>query len=74
MLVPSVVILAVFVLYPLVHAIQLGHLRCDATGTRCRDGGRIQYVDVFGRNEFRDAMFKTTPLVVFRCGHAARVR
>ena len=35
MLAPSAVILGVFVVYPLVRAIQLGHLRCDATGRRC---------------------------------------
>jgi len=64
MLAPSVVILAVFVVYPLVHAIQLGHLRCDATGTRCRDGGWIQYVDVFRSNEFQHALFNTIRLAL----------
>ena len=53
---PSAVILGVFVFYPLVRAIQLGHLRCDATGTRCRDGGWRQYIDVFRSNEFQHAL------------------
>jgi len=64
MLAPSAIILGVFVVYPLIHSIQLGHLRCDATGTRCRDGGWIQYVDVFRSNEFQHALFNTTGLAL----------
>src|SRR3954454_17385264 len=64
MLAPSALILGVFVVYPLVRAIQLGHLRCDATGTRCRDAGWIQYVDVFRSNEFQHALFNTVRLAV----------
>ena len=56
MLAPSAVILGVFVVYPLVRAIQLGHLRCDATGKRCREGGWGQYVDVFRSHEFQHAL------------------
>ena len=41
MLAPSAVILGVFVVFPLVRAIQLGHLRCDATGKRCREGDGV---------------------------------
>jgi len=64
MLAPSAIILAIFVVYPLVHAVQLGHLRCDATGSRCRDGGWIQYVDVFRSNEFQHALANTIRLAV----------
>ena len=64
MLLPSAVILGVFVIYPLVRAVQLGHLRCDATGTRCREGGWVQYVDVFRSNEFQHALFNTTRLAI----------
>ena len=39
MLVPSASILGVFVVYPLVRAIWLGHLRCDATGRRAERAG-----------------------------------
>src|SRR3954454_11072060 len=64
MLAPSAIILGVFVVYPLVRSIQLGHLRCDATGTRCREGGWIQYVDVFRSNEFQHALSNTIRLAV----------
>ncbi len=64
MLLPSAVILGVFVIYPLVRAVQLGHLRCDATGTRCREGGWIQYVDVFRSNEIQHALANTTKLAI----------
>ena len=53
-----------FVVYPLVRAIQLGHLRCDATGKRCRDGGWGQYIDVFRSNEFQHALANTTRLAL----------
>ena len=64
MLAPSAIILAVFVVYPLIRAVQLGHLRCDATGTRCREGGWVQYIDVFRSNEFQHALANTTKLAV----------
>ena len=64
MLLPSAVILGVFVIYPLVRAVQLGHLRCDATGSRCREGGWVQYIDVFRSNEFQHALFNTTRLAI----------
>ncbi len=64
MLAPSAVILGVFVVYPLVRAIQLGHLRCDATGKRCREGGWGQYLDVFRSNEFQHALANTTRLAL----------
>jgi ABC-type sugar transport system permease subunit len=64
MLLPSAAILGVFVVYPLVRAIQLGHLRCDATGRRCREGGWGQYIDVFRSNEFQHALANTARLAV----------
>ncbi len=64
MLAPSMVILGIFVVYPLVRSIQLGHLRCDATGDRCREGGWIQYVDVFRSNEFQHALANTARLAI----------
>ncbi len=59
MLLPSLVIVSVFVLYPLVQAIWLGHMRCDAQGDRCRSNGWDQYVDVARSNEFRHAVIVT---------------
>lgn len=56
LLTPSLLILGVFVLYPLGRAISLGHQRCDATGTRCRDNGWDQYLDVFRSREFQRAL------------------
>ena len=64
MLAPSAVILGLFVVYPLVRAIQLGHLRCDATAKRCRDGGWGQYIDVFRSNEFQHALANTARLAL----------
>ena len=63
-LAPSAVILGVFVVYPLVRAIQLGHLRCDATGKRCREGGWGQYIDVFRSHEFQHALANNIRLVL----------
>ncbi|HEX2784191.1 MAG TPA: sugar ABC transporter permease [Ilumatobacteraceae bacterium] len=64
MLAPSAVILGIFVVYPLVRAVQLGHLRCDATGKRCREGGWGQYIDVFRSNEFQHALANTARLAL----------
>jgi ABC-type sugar transport system permease subunit len=64
MLLPSAVILGAFVVYPLVRAVQLGHLRCDATGKRCREGGWGQYVDVFRSNQFQHALANTGRLAL----------
>jgi ABC-type sugar transport system permease subunit len=59
LLAPSVVVLGVFVLYPLLRAIWLGHQRCDAQGDNCRSNGWDQYLDVIRSNEFRDAVVTT---------------
>jgi sn-glycerol 3-phosphate transport system permease protein len=55
LLVPSIVVLGAFVLYPLGRAVWLGHQRCDATGGNCRSNGWDQYVDVFRSREFLQA-------------------
>jgi sn-glycerol 3-phosphate transport system permease protein len=50
------VILGVFVVYPLVEAVWLGHMRCNATGTTCQASGWDQYVDVARSKEFLHAL------------------
>ena len=47
MLLPSMVLLGTFVIYPLVRAVFLGRERCDALGNHCTTNGWHQYVDVF---------------------------
>ncbi|HEU4841974.1 MAG TPA: sugar ABC transporter permease [Ilumatobacteraceae bacterium] len=59
MVAPSAVILGLFVVYPLVEAIWLGHMRCDALGQNCVSNGWDQYVDVARSNEFVDAFWVT---------------
>jgi sn-glycerol 3-phosphate transport system permease protein len=59
MLAPSLIVLSVFVIYPLGRAVWLGHQRCDAQGKNCRASGWDQYVDVVRSNEFRDAVVVT---------------
>ncbi len=57
MLGPSIVILAAFVIYPLIRAVFLGAQRCSVQG--CRDTGWGQYVDAFRSNEFQDSLVVT---------------
>ncbi len=59
MLAPSLIMLSVFVLYPLGRAVWLGQQRCDAQGNNCRVNGWDQYLDVIRSNEFRDAVAVT---------------
>ena len=59
MLAPSLVILGVFVIYPLGRAVVLGQQRCDPSGRNCVSNGWDQYVDVFRSNEFQDALWVT---------------
>jgi sn-glycerol 3-phosphate transport system permease protein len=59
MLAPSLVILSVFVLYPLGQAIWLGQARCDAQGQNCQSNGWDQYVDVARSREFLHALWVT---------------
>jgi sn-glycerol 3-phosphate transport system permease protein len=64
MLGPSIVILGLFVLYPLGRAIWLGQQRCDNTGNNCRSNGWDQYIDVFRSREFQQAMRTTFEFVI----------
>jgi ABC-type sugar transport system permease subunit len=59
MLAPALVLLSVFVVYPLVRAVWLGRQRCDAQGRNCRPGTWGQYSDVVRSDEFRDAVVVT---------------
>jgi ABC-type sugar transport system permease subunit len=59
MLAPSVVILSLFVVYPLGRAVWLGQERCDALGEHCVSNGWDQYVDVFRSVEFQHALWVT---------------
>ena len=56
MLLPSVGLIAVWTIYPLVKAIQTGHSRCDITGRKCTDYGWGRYWDVFMSTEFQHAL------------------
>ena len=56
MLVPSMALLGVWTVYPLVKAIRTGHLDCNLTATKCRDVGWDRYVDVFTSRQFQDAL------------------
>jgi sn-glycerol 3-phosphate transport system permease protein len=59
MLLPSLVVLVSFVLYPLGRAIFLGRQRCDAQAQNCRTNGWRQYADVAQSEEFRHALWVT---------------
>lgn len=59
MLAPSMLILGVFIVYPLVRSVWLGQQRCDARGERCVSNGFDQYVDVFRSSEFQSALLVT---------------
>lgn len=59
LLAPSTVILATFVLYPLLEAIQLGAQRCDVQGRNCTSNGWDQYWDVLWSVEFQNALWVT---------------
>ena len=59
LLAPSLVILVVFVLYPLGKAIVLGQQRCNVQGRNCVSNGWDQYVDTFLSSEFQHALWVT---------------
>ena len=68
MLLPSLALIGVWTVYPLVKSIQKGHFRCDPTGRRCTDEGWGRYWQVFQSTEFQHAlgvslklMFLTVP-------------
>ncbi|HAP77811.1 MAG TPA: glycerol-3-phosphate ABC transporter permease [Acidimicrobiaceae bacterium] len=56
MLLPSMLLLAVWTVYPLVKAFINGTKSCDSTGTRCTDVGWQQYSNVWSSREFQDAL------------------
>ena len=56
MLGTSLVLLAVWTIYPLIRAIQTGHLSCDPTGRKCTESGWGTYFDVFMSREFQAAL------------------
>jgi ABC-type sugar transport system permease subunit len=64
LLAPSIVVLAMFVVYPLVRAVVLGSQRCDIQGANCRSNGWDQYVDVFRSIEFQNALWATFKLAL----------
>jgi ABC-type sugar transport system permease subunit len=59
LLTPSLLILGVFVLYPLGRAVVLGQQRCNSVGANCRSNGWDQYWDVFWSIEFQNALTVT---------------
>jgi sn-glycerol 3-phosphate transport system permease protein len=59
MIAPSAIILGAFVIYPLVEAVWLGHMRCNAAGDNCVSNGWDQYVDVARSREFLHALWVT---------------
>ena len=59
MLGPSLLVLGIFVLYPLGRAVWLGQQRCDYQGKNCQSVGWGQYTDVVQSNEFQHALWVT---------------
>jgi len=57
MLAPAALVLALFVIYPLIRAVFLGTQRCGVTS--CHTTGWKQYVDAFRSNEFQDSLVVT---------------
>ena len=64
LLAPSIVVLTMFVVYPLIRAIVLGSKRCDIQGGNCRSNGWDQYVDVFRSVEFQNSLWATSKLAL----------
>jgi len=64
MLLPSIALLAVWTVYPLIRAVQKGHLRCDITGSKCTDAGWGRYLDVFRSTEFQHALGVSVKLML----------
>jgi sn-glycerol 3-phosphate transport system permease protein len=59
MLLPSLVVLGTFVVYPLIRVIDLGRRRCNSQGTSCVDNGWDQYWDVARSEQFTEALWTT---------------
>ncbi|MDO8390464.1 MAG: sugar ABC transporter permease [Actinomycetota bacterium] len=56
MLVPSLGLLTVWVIYPLIKAIDYGHKKCDISSRNCRDVGWDRYFSVFQSTQFQDSL------------------
>ncbi|CAB4363048.1 MAG: ABC transporter permease subunit [Actinobacteria bacterium] len=64
MLVPSLGLLAVWTIYPLVRAVDYGHKACDISVRNCRDVGWDRYWTVFQSKEFQDALLVSLKLAL----------
>lgn len=64
MLLPSLALIIVWTVYPLVKAIQQGHFKCDVTGRRCTDQGWGRYWDVFQSRELQHSLGVSLKLMV----------
>ena len=65
MLLPSLGLLAVWTIYPLLRAADYGHRQCDRTFTECRDVGWGQYTRVFQSAQFQDALMVSVKFAIF---------
>jgi len=59
MLGPSLLVLGIFVLYPLGRAVWLGQQRCNYQGRDCQSVGWGQYTNVIKSEEFQQALWVT---------------
>jgi ABC-type sugar transport system permease subunit len=59
MLGPSLLVLGIFVLYPLGRAVWLGQQRCNYQGRNCQSVGWGQYTNVIKSDEFQQALWVT---------------
>lgn len=64
LLAPSAALLGVFVVYPLVRAVILGHQKCNATGKICKEAGWGQYWRVVRGADFQNALGNTFSFAV----------
>ena len=64
MLVPSLALLAVWTIYPLVRAVNTGRQSCNRTGSRCNNTGWDTYYDVFMSRQFQDALSVSVKLAL----------
>ena len=64
MLLPSLALVGVWTIYPLVRAIDYGHKRCDNSNRNCTDAGWDQYLTVFKTRQFQDALWVSVKLAL----------
>jgi ABC-type sugar transport system permease subunit len=64
MLLPSLALIGVWTVYPLLKSIQKGHFKCDVTGKKCTDQGWSRYWEVFTSREFQHALSVSLKLMV----------